>query len=287
MLLGILQTIYNMIEYAAIKRGNMEKKVAVFLTGGGAKGAFQIGFFKALEEFGIWPDLVCGYSVGALLSGVATYMDSYEMRECWKALTLENILQIDSGKLDGLRGDKRVRKLYFETFLSCCTPPFLIDANNIRRLLYSFLDGNRILTSPVGFGISTTELPSCRMRKIFKEDMICNPLEYILASLYLPVFRPQRIIDGKHYLDVAFRRFALDMVSSEEFSTTIIVNVSTRTQEELNRDIQMTNFADSTNVIAINMEEKSSYLDFSEDLAQGNYEKGYESSLQILSRKLK
>lgn len=265
----------------------MEQKTALFLTGGGARGPFQIGFFKALEEYGIQPELICGSSVGALVGGAATYMDSYEMLECWKTLTLESVLQIDKSKLEGIPKEKRNRKLYFETFLSCCRPPgLLIDIENIRKLLYASVDGNKILDSNVDFGISTTQLPSFKMCKILKKDMICNPLEYILASLYLPIFRPQKIIDGKFYLDISSSRvFPFDMV--RDYSQVIIVNVSSHSWKEIEKDINRARFNENTNVITINMDNKSSLLDFSEEQADENYQYGYEKSVYTLSKKIK
>lgn len=267
----------------------MSKKISIFLTGGGARGSFQIGFFKALEEYGIQPELICGSSVGALVGGAATYMDSYEMLECWKTLTLESVLQVDKRKIEGIPREKRNRKLYFETFLSCCrVPGLLIDIENIRKLLYASVDGNKILDSSVDFGISTTQLPSFKMCKILKKDMICNPLEYILASLYLPIFRPQRIIDGKFYLDISSSRvFPFDMVNCKDCNQVIIVNVSSHSKEEIEKDIKRAGFSESTNVIIIDMNNKSSLLDFSEEQAEENYQYGYEESVYTLSKKLK
>ncbi|MEO5998797.1 MAG: patatin-like phospholipase family protein, partial [Chitinophagaceae bacterium] len=43
-----------------------DKKVAVVLSGGGAKGDFQLGALAALYEKGIRPSIICGTSVGAL-----------------------------------------------------------------------------------------------------------------------------------------------------------------------------------------------------------------------------
>lgn len=265
----------------------MKQGTAIFLTGGGARGPFQIGFFKALEESGIKPNLICGSSVGALVGGAATYMDCYEMLECWKTLTLESVLQVDKKKIEGIPKDKRNRKLYLETFLSCCRPPgLLIDIENIRKLLYASVDGNKILESNVNFGISATELPSFKMCNILKEDMICNPLEYILASLYLPIFRPQRIINNRFYLDISsFRVFPFDMVNN--YSQVIIVNVSSHSKDELNQDIIKANFSENTNIVLVNMEDKSSILDFSEEQATENYQYGYEESVYTLSKKIK
>ena len=39
---------------------------AIVLAGGGAKGAYQIGFWRALRELGIDYQIVTGSSVGAL-----------------------------------------------------------------------------------------------------------------------------------------------------------------------------------------------------------------------------
>lgn len=265
-----------------IKRGT-----AVFLTGGGARGSFQIGFFKALEEYGIKPELIFGSSVGALVGGAATYMDSYEMLECWKTLTLESVLQVDRRKLEGISKDKINKKLYLETFLSCCRPPgLLIDIENIRKLLYASVDGNKILESNVNFGVSATEMPSFKMCKVLKDEMICNPLEYILASLYLPIFRPQRIINNKFYLDISsFRVFPFDVVNN--YSDVVIVNVSSHSKDEINKDIITAGFSEDTNIILVDMENKSSLLDFSEEQTAKNYQYGYEETVYTLSKKIK
>ena len=43
----------------------MEKKLAFALSGGGSRGALQVGAMYALLEYGIQPDLVIGVSIGA------------------------------------------------------------------------------------------------------------------------------------------------------------------------------------------------------------------------------
>ncbi|MBK6548662.1 MAG: patatin-like phospholipase family protein [Arcobacter sp.] len=44
----------------------MKTKLGVVLSGGGAKGAYEAGFLKALSEFNIQPDAIAGTSIGAL-----------------------------------------------------------------------------------------------------------------------------------------------------------------------------------------------------------------------------
>ena len=49
----------------------MDKKLAFVLSGGGSRGALQVGAMYALLEYGIQPDLVIGVSIGA---ANATYL---------------------------------------------------------------------------------------------------------------------------------------------------------------------------------------------------------------------
>ena len=61
-------------------------KTAIVLAGGGSRGAYQIGVWKALREMGIDYQLVTGTSVGAL-NGVLMVQQEYD-----KALAVwENI----------------------------------------------------------------------------------------------------------------------------------------------------------------------------------------------------
>ncbi len=58
-----------------VHRGRMDSRpgqprVALALSGGGARGLAQIGVIRALEEAGITIDLVCGVSMGAIIGGL-------------------------------------------------------------------------------------------------------------------------------------------------------------------------------------------------------------------------
>jgi NTE family protein len=44
----------------------MDKKLAFVLSGGGSRGALQVGALRALQEYGLQPDLVIGASIGAV-----------------------------------------------------------------------------------------------------------------------------------------------------------------------------------------------------------------------------
>lgn len=41
-------------------------RIAFVLSGGGAKGSFQVGALRFLYTRGVAPDIICGCSVGAI-----------------------------------------------------------------------------------------------------------------------------------------------------------------------------------------------------------------------------
>ena len=59
-------------------------KRAVVLSGGGAKGGYQIGVWKVLRQMGFTPDIVVGTSVGALNGALMAYLQdcSSQRRFC-------------------------------------------------------------------------------------------------------------------------------------------------------------------------------------------------------------
>ena len=65
------------------------KKVAVVLSGGGAKGMAHIGALKVIERAGIPVDIVCGTSMGSIVGGLyaigynADVLDSIVRNQDW------------------------------------------------------------------------------------------------------------------------------------------------------------------------------------------------------------
>lgn len=62
------------------------KKTAFVLAGGGAKGCFQVGVLKKLNEMGIVPEACWGTSVGAINSAAYSYVGTEKLEEIWRDL---------------------------------------------------------------------------------------------------------------------------------------------------------------------------------------------------------
>lgn len=71
------------------------EKVAVVLSGGGAKGFSHIGVLKALEEYHIPIDFIAGTSMGAIVGGL--YVSGYSPSEIEKLMTSQEFMEWATG----------------------------------------------------------------------------------------------------------------------------------------------------------------------------------------------
>ncbi len=74
-------------------------KLGLVLSGGGAKGAYQVGIIKYMSEIGMQPDMVSGTSIGALNASVICASRDIEVAataldEIWKELANTSPIQI-------------------------------------------------------------------------------------------------------------------------------------------------------------------------------------------------
>ncbi len=83
------------------------KKVAVVLSGGGAKGMAHIGMLKALEEHNIPIDYIAGTSIGAIIGGM--YAAGYSPEEIEQFVLSKEFNQASQGIIDS-----RYKQLHLE-----------------------------------------------------------------------------------------------------------------------------------------------------------------------------
>lgn len=79
-------------------------KLGIVLSGGGAKGAYEAGFLKALAEFNIQPDVIAGTSIGSITGAV--YVANKDIKRSaeiienlWLELADERALQLKDKKI--------------------------------------------------------------------------------------------------------------------------------------------------------------------------------------------
>lgn len=84
-------------------RIDLEKEYGIVLEGGGARGAYQIGVWKALREVGIKIKGVAGTSVGALNGALICMDDLEKAEEIWGNMTYSTVFNVDDSMIGKLK----------------------------------------------------------------------------------------------------------------------------------------------------------------------------------------
>ena len=185
-------------------RLDLTKEYGLVLEGGGAKGAYQIGAWKALKEAGVKIKGVSGTSVGAL-NGALICMDDLERAEnLWANISYSQIINVDDELMGRLFDKSQMKPEFLRETLKEIFRMLGEGGMNItplRRLIEENIDEDLIRNSPVEFYSCTYSLTD---RKELNVDMKTVPegqmKDMLLASAYLPGFKNEKL-HGKTYVD--------------------------------------------------------------------------------------
>lgn len=168
-------------------------KTAIVLSGGGAKGSYQVGVWKALRKLGISYDIVTGTSVGALNGILMVQQDYHEAIHLWSNIDYNFIFNKDFSNVD-----ENIYLTYMKEFVKDGG----MDITNLEQALEKFLDCDRFFSSPIDFGIVVYNLSQFKEEFWTKKKLNSkNIKDYVIASATCyPAFKIKKI-NGKKYID--------------------------------------------------------------------------------------
>lgn len=193
------------------------------LAGGGAKGVYQIGAWRALRELEIPITSVVGTSVGAM-NGAMVVCGQYEGAvRLWENMSIEKGFQLPEplrvpDKLFSLKNaDILVRELWKNHGL---------DISPIRRELEALVDEETLRASPMEYGLVTFELSRRRPRHLYRDQIPKGKLmDYIMASSAYPGLKSPEI-NGRTYLDGGIvDNVPVKMMMRRHENNIIVVNI--------------------------------------------------------------
>ncbi|SDY52009.1 patatin-like phospholipase family protein [Tindallia californiensis] len=253
--------------------------VGLTLEGGGGKGAYQIGAWKAFRQKGITFSGVTGTSVGAL-NGAMILQDDFELAwNTWYTVEPNKVLSIDDDinelitdwKLD----QKNVSILLEE--IRKVVKNAGIDTSPLYQLIQSMINEEKIRKSSKDFGFVTYSLTDMVPLELFKEDVPAGKLaDYLMASSYLPVFKEKKF-DGKRFLDGSFyNNLPINMLLRKNYSKIYAVRLYGRGR------IIKVNPGDAEIVYICPNRELGGVLNFSKEQSRRNLKLGYLDTLRVL-----
>lgn len=167
----------------------MAKRLAIVLSGGGAKGAFQVGVLDALvNKHGVKPAIVVGTSTGAIQAMAVAQNDVGKLVDVWTGIKGNgDIYKERGGAVSVLLGAKGI-----------------YNAKPLQDLLTRFHDPARLKKSGIALRLGVVSLQSGEFQTITETQG--NIDQWVYASCAMPVFfDPLKTSDKQQWVDGGVR----------------------------------------------------------------------------------
>ena len=76
--------------------GGEYMKTALVLSGGGARGAYEAGVIKALDELNIKCDIVTGVSIGSVNTACYAQKNTKILNDLWKNISYKSVFECNN-----------------------------------------------------------------------------------------------------------------------------------------------------------------------------------------------
>lgn len=251
------------------------------LEGGGAKGAFQIGAWKALKELGIEIQGISGTSVGALNGAIIAQDEFEKCYDIWYNMSPSKVINIDERIYEKLlKFDITPDNLgYIIGHLKIILNERGLDVTPLRNLLKKYINEDIIRNSKKDLGIVTISISDLRPLEVFIENIPNGQLiDYLMASAYFPAFRMKKL-HGKLYLDGGlYDNLPIRLLLSKGYKDLIAIRLYgigiTRKVRERGFNITYVTPSDDLGMT----------LDFTTERARRNLELGYFDTMRTFKK---
>lgn len=263
-----------------IKTIDLEKEYGLVLEGGGAKGAYQIGVWKALRDYNVKIKGVSGVSVGAL-NGAFICMNEYEKaKQLWENITYSKIMNVNDHEMEKFITHD-LKAISFSEFTNLAGKFLLdrgFDVNPLKELIDENIDEEKIRNSEIELILSTFSVSGLKEVEIKALDTdIENLKDYLLASCYFPAFKNEKI-HGKKYIDGGIvNNVPIDSLINLGYKDIIVVRIygiGLEKKVKIPEDVNIIEIAPRVNL--------GSLLEFNSKKSKRNMKIGYFDGLRCL-----
>ncbi|MDP4085567.1 MAG: patatin-like phospholipase family protein [Bacillota bacterium] len=262
-------------------------KIGLALSGGGGKGSYQIGVWRALREFGLEPYICCvsGTSIGAL-NAVLFAQGNLELAETiWKSIREDQIfsLNLNWKKTHAITKLPNNYLKWVVSFLDRIAEHGWFSHAGLQKIIKENINLSAVSSSPIDlyatcFNISRWETEYFQLNTHTPKEIE----QILLASSALPLIFDQIIIKGNDYCDGGIGD-NLPIQPVYESGADIIIAV------HLSRDSVINNkeaYQNTKLIEIVPMENQgglfSGTLDFSIEGVKRRMEQGYHDTKQTL-----
>ena len=256
------------------------KVYAIALEGGGARGAYQIGAWQALEEAGIRYEAVSGTSVGSLNGAMMAMRSLKRAEDFWNNIRFSEVMRVDDNTMKCIFQkdfkDLDIKSLFRTAVDTVRQGGF--DVEPLRALLREALDAKAILASDVNLYLRTYSVTDHKELDVDAKTLSEDELyDMLLASAYFPAFKHEKL-GGKLYTDGGVRDVVpVHSLTSRGYKDIIVMRLygfGVERHFKLPKDVQLTTIAPTR--------ELGQVLNFSSEQSRFDMRLGYFDAERVL-----
>ena len=254
------------------------------LEGGGTKGAYQIGAYRALRELGIEFKGVAGTSIGAL-NGAYIVQDNIDiMEEIWTKHNYTHFMNIDEETYNNVKNvdftPKNMNMVI--SLINKARKNEGIDISPLRNLIESTLTEDTLRKSNKDFGLVTVMWDGKIIpRPMFLQDIPKGKLvDYLIASSSLPIFKLDKL-DDKLFLDGMFHNnLPVSLLKEKGYEDIVVI----RLLDDIFGKINLNNHKDINMKVIVPSEYLGGSLNMDPDNVRKNIKLGYLDAMKTFNR---
>lgn len=201
------------------------RSYGLVLAGGGAKGAYQIGAWKALSEMGVTFDAIAGTSIGSINGALIAAGDYEKARQLWLNISIDKGLRINEELPDpeNLFSKKNWGTLFKEVIKNGG-----LDASPAADFISQYVDEKKVRESGIPlFAVTVQMTQGVTPREICIDEIPEGELtDYLMASSNIPLAvgigpEGEKFLDGGVYDNIP-----LMTLKKRGFNKIIILDIS-------------------------------------------------------------
>lgn len=203
-----------------------EKEYGLVLEGGGAKGAYQIGAWKALKEAGIRIKGIAGTSVGALNGALICMGDLEKAESLWENISYSQIMSVDDKVMEDIFKQKKISRDALKDMMDYISAGG-VDITPLKELIAECVDEEKIQNSSMDLYIHTFSVDEMRDLNVDLKGIEPELIkDFLLASSYIfPIFKSEKL-HGKTYIDGgAINNVPVDTLIEKEYKDILVVRI--------------------------------------------------------------
>ncbi|MCY9877651.1 patatin-like phospholipase family protein [Vibrio natriegens] len=181
------------------------QKIGLVLSGGGGKGAYEVGVWRAMERLGLAKDIaaVSGTSVGALNAALFAQGDLTKAEESWLSMRPSDVLSIDlKGIVAALIKGGIIVSPAVMNVIKTLAMNGVFSRDGLHRIIKDYLDEATVKHRGVPCYVCATKLPLFKATYFSLQDYRQETIEDILlASSAIPFVFPKQVVQGEQYWD--------------------------------------------------------------------------------------